>query len=210
MQGEQYIRGLSDNELAKLVSLYRDMYSKEELQIADDEMSRRKRATVVKANTPAAAPRPSENHAAQAAAKPETAVVEKPIPPAATRASTEKIVPRSRRTFARGKAVMLNRSVVDEDYCMPPPEEMTNPEPNELGGVFPYHKPQSQQNLNRRKTAKLERSMVEEDYRMPPSEESADPETPHGPGGAFFNCTNCGNLYRRYEEYCPNCGQKPR
>jgi hypothetical protein len=46
VDGEHYIRGLSDNELEKFVGLNRNMYTKQELQIADNEMAERKRARV--------------------------------------------------------------------------------------------------------------------------------------------------------------------
>lgn len=212
MQGEHYIRGLSDNELEKLVNLYRDMYSKEELQLADEELARRKRAIAAKADPPATTPQPSANPAAAPVAmKPETATAVKPAAPAANKVLPTQYVPRSRRTGYR-KPITLNRSVVDEDYCMPPPEEIPDPMASQLTSrAYQNYNPQSRRTLIvRGKPARAKRSVVDSDYCMPPPEGPDEPEAPKEAGGAFISCIKCGNLCRREEVYCPSCGQKPR
>lgn len=88
IEGEHYIRGLSDNELEKFVGLNRSMYTKAELKIADDEMARRKRARAARASeqAAAAAPRQGQSPAVPPAGKPDAGGAGETEPPVVNRA----------------------------------------------------------------------------------------------------------------------------
>lgn len=94
IDGEHYIRGLSDNELEKFVGLNRNMYTKPELQIADDESAKRKRARAAataagaKPQAPAA-PAKAPTHGPAPAAAPAA----KPAPPEPTAVSQPTVEP---------------------------------------------------------------------------------------------------------------------
>lgn len=196
IDGEHYIRNLSDSELERFVGLNRSMYTKQELHIADDEMAKRKRARAAKA----AQPQPT------AAAKPQ-AVKPEPAPRPAANAPIPAV------EFKMGDFVVPEVKIPElpklEDMKLPE----IQPEPAKPEAVKPEAaKPQAPRPQETARPAQAARpapsaAVAKRNYNLPNAGPAAVPDEPK-PTGAFMFCTTCGRKLALDAEYCTNCGNR--
>lgn len=191
--GEHYIRNLSDSELERFVSLNRNMYTKPELHIADDEMAKRKRAHAAKAAQPAA-PQPQAKTA-------------EPVSPPASAAPIQ-AVEFHVNDFAIPDVKIPELPKLDE---IKPPEIKpyeTKPETAKPEAAKPQA-PKPAEPARQAPAAKPAQiaATARKNYTLPNAGEPAVPDEPK-PGSAFMFCTTCGRKLALDAEYCTNCGNR--
>ncbi len=196
--GENYIRNLSDSELERFVGLNRNMYTKPELHIADDEMAKRKRARAAKAAQP---PTP----------QPQAKKAEPASPP--TSAVTIPAVEFHVNDFVIPDVKIPELPKLEELTPVEVKPETTKPETAKPDAMEPEAaKPQAPKPEEPVRPAQAVKptqiaAASKRNYTMPNAGAPAVPDEPTS-NKVFMFCTTCGRKVSLDAEYCTNCGNR--